>query len=141
MASQSVAGYNGIVYVSFDGGTTYNAIGELQDAKLKIDLKALNSTSHNSAGWGSVKAGNSNWSATLQALYVAGDTAQAGLQAAAIAKTLVYYRFDEYGTATGKPRKSGSGYITSLEVSQPNEDLEIISITVQGDGALTVTTQ
>ena len=141
MASNSIAGYNGVVYVSSDGGTTWNAIGELQDVKLKVETKMLNATSHASGGWEESKAGNNSWSATAQALLVTSDVAQAAIEAAVIAKTLLKFRFDPYGTTTGKPRREGFGFIQSYEENQPVADLETAAITITGSGALVLSTQ
>ena len=141
MRLQSIAGYNGICYVSTDGGTTYNPIGELQDVKLKIDSKMLNASSHASAGWEESKPGLNVWSATASALLVTSDAVQASLEAAIIAKTLLKFRFDPYGTATGKPRREGFGYLQAYEETQPTADLETAAFTIQGSGALVISTQ
>lgn len=141
MATQSIAGYNGVMYVSTDGGNTYTAVGELQDVKLKLSTKMLDAASHSSGGYEDYTPGLQGWTATVTALAIFGDAGQAAIMNALVNKTKFYFRFDPAGTASGKPRRTGSGYVQDWEESQPNEQLETMQLTIQGCGALTIATQ
>jgi hypothetical protein len=141
VSSQSIAGYNGVAYVSTDGGSTYHAYAELQDVKLKIDNKMLDATSHSSAGFSEYKYGNQTWTATIGSLAVFGDAGQAAVMAAIINKTQLKFRFDPAGTGSGLPRREGFGLLQTVEEAQPNADLDTEALTIQGTGALVISTQ
>jgi predicted secreted protein len=141
MSTQSIAGYNGVFSVSPDGGTTWTAVGELQDVTLKLATKMLDATSHASAGNEEYTPGNTNWTATVQALAIFADVAQAAITAALTPKTKLYFRFDPAGTATGKPRRQGYGYIEDWEEKEPNAELETVNLTIRGTGILAFSTQ
>lgn len=141
MSSQSLAGYNGVMYVSTDGGTTYHAVAELQDVKLKVSNKMFDATSHNSAGVADYKYGNQDWTATVGSLAIFGDAAQSAILNAVLGKLLLKFRFDPAGTGSGLPRREGFGLIQDWEETQPNANLETTSLTIQGTGPLVVSTQ
>lgn len=139
--SQSIAGYNGVMYVSTDAGSTWTAVGELRDVKIKIANKMLDATSHSSGGYSNNNPGNQEWSATVGQLAIFADAGQVVVAAAVAGKTRLKFRFDPAGTATGKPRREGFGYIADWEESQPLGDLETQDLSITGDGQLTLSTQ
>ena len=141
MSTQAIAGYNGVMYVSPDGGTTWNPVAELQDVTLKITTKMLDATSHASAGHEEYVPGNDNWTATVSALDIFTDAGQGNITAAITPKTKLQFRFDPKGTSTGLPRRFGYGYVESWEEKQPNAELEVVNITLRGTGALQFLTQ
>jgi predicted secreted protein len=102
MPTQSLAGYNGVLSISTDNGSSYQVIGELRDVELTIDTDMLDATSHSSAGWKEKVAGNAQWTATAGALYVNADAGQAGVVSALSGKTKCKFRFDPEGTSVGK---------------------------------------
>jgi hypothetical protein len=141
MATQSIAGYNGLFYVSPDGGTTWHLIGELTDVKAKITTKMEDATSHSSGGLGEFIPGNTTWTGTATVLSVFADVGQAAIAAALSPKTKLKFRFDPVGTAVGKPRREGFGYVSDFEETAPNSGLVGATITIQGTGALVISTQ
>lgn len=139
--SQAVAGYNATVEISTDGGSNYNAIGEMQEDGLKIDGKMLDATSHSSGGWEESIPGNKSWSVDIKGLLVTSDTAQAALASAILAGTKLKVRIRPYGSGTGKPQRIGDAYLQSNQESSPNADLSTFSGTLKGTGALALSTQ
>lgn len=139
--SQSIAGYNGVFYVSTDGGTTYVAVGEVQDVTLTWKLNMLDSTSHSSAGSKNNTPGLDEWSASVGALSIFADAGQLAVQAALVPRTRLKFRFDPAGTTSGKPRREGFGYISQWVEKQPVSALVTEDLTITGDASLTYSTQ
>lgn len=141
MSTQAVPGYNGLMYVSSDGGSTYVKIGELKDVTISFDIDELDGRSHDSGGYYDPVFGSRKWTADAEALNIFSDAGQAAITAALFAATTLFFRFDPAGTSTGKPRRVGSGVITSWQETQPNSDLSAVKIKIAGKGALTFSTQ
>ena len=136
MPTQAIAGYTGKVYISDDAGANYYEIGELRDVTLHLKGAMLDASSHSSAGWEDTVPGLKSWSASFGNLFVSTDTAQDKLKAAILAGTKLKFRFDPEGTASGKERFSGDGYLESLDYAMPTNDLVAVSGSIKGAGAL-----
>ena len=139
--TQSVAGYNAILSASADGGTTFSVLGELTDFTVQQDTKMMDATSHSSGGFEEVIPGNTKWTATAKLLSVAADAGQVILTTALAGKTKLVYRFDIYGTAVGKPRRQGSGYITSWKETAATTNPVLADVSFDGTGQLVLSTQ
>jgi hypothetical protein len=139
--SQSIPGYNGVFYVSTDGGTTWLPVGELQDVTLQIKTAMLDATSHSSNGWKNNVPGLKEWSASVGQLAIFSDTGQAALTAALTPGTRLKFRFDPAGTATGKPRREGFGLVSDWQEKEPTAALEDQNLTLTGDSELVFSTQ
>ena len=70
----------------------------------------------------------------------AADTEVDELTTQMLARTAVTFTFTLSSTATGDYFYSGSGFVTSLEISAGTEDAPTYSCSIEGTGALTVTT-
>jgi hypothetical protein len=140
-SSQSIPGYNGVFFVSPDGGTTWVPVGELRNVTLNMKVDALDATSHSSAGHKNRNPGLDEWDATVEALTIFADAGQQAIMAALTAKSRVKFRFDPAGTATGKPRREGFGFFSSLSEKQPTAELESSDLNITGDGELAFSTQ
>lgn len=136
MATQAIAGYNALLYVSTDGGTTYNPIGELKDVTLTVKQDAIDATSHDSAGWKEFIPGVSEWTAKAEALYIDANATQDAVFNALINKTILKFRLTPK-TGSGLEKFEGSGIITDWELAGPNTAAAAVSISIQGTGALT----
>jgi hypothetical protein len=139
--SQAIPGYNGVFFVSPDGGTTWVAVGELRNVTLNMKVDALDATSHSSGGHKSRIPGLDEWDATVEALNIFSDAGQAAIMAALTAKTRIKFRFDPAGTSTGKPRREGFGFFSSLSEKQPTAELESSDLNITGDGELAFSIQ
>jgi hypothetical protein len=140
-SSQSVNGYNGAFYVSPDGGTTWQPVGELRNVTLNMKVDALDATSHSSGGHKTRVPGLDEWDATAEVLAIFADAGQAAIAAALTAKTRIKFRFDPAGSATGKPRREGFGFFSSWSEKQPTAELVAVDINITGDGELAFSTQ
>lgn len=141
MSTQAIAGFNGRMYVSVDGGSTWVEVGEMTDCKLTRKHTPQDASSHASGGDKEFIGGWREWSATIAALYVNADTCQANIIAALAASTKVKFRFDPSGTTAGKERYSGDGLVSDWDWNGPNAGPAVSNITVQGSGALSKSTQ
>lgn len=136
MATQSVAGFNGVMSVSPDGGTTWHPVGELTDYEVSWTQTMINATSHASGGHAEKIAGVDDWSATINALYIFADAGQADIQTALTSNAVLQFRFDPNGTGTGKPRITGTGIPSAWKVKSPLADINGMSCTVAGTAPL-----
>jgi predicted secreted protein len=139
--SGSIAGYNGVLFVSPDSGTTWHAVGELKDVQFKRTAKMLDATTHASAGDEDFIPGNRGWTATASYLAVYSDAGQTDIAAALTPGTKLKARFDPVGTAVGKPRREGFCFIEDFTEKAPTSDIVAVDITLRGAGALTLSTQ
>lgn len=139
--SQSIAGYNGVFYVSTDGGTTWVAVGELQDVTITWKVNMLDSSSHSGGGSKNNTPGLDEWSASVSNLAIYADAGQAAIQAALTPRTRLKFRFDPAGSASGKARREGFGYISQWVEKQPVAALETVDLTITGDASLVFSTQ
>lgn len=139
--SQAIPGYNGIVSVSTDGGSTYVPVGEMRNCTLNIKVDALDGTSHASGGHKNRIPGLDEWDATVEVLAIFSDAGQAAITAALVAHTRLKFRFDPAGAASGKPRREGFGFFSSWSEKEPTGELVATDLTITGDGELAFSTQ
>lgn len=117
----------------------YNAaqkIVSLRDLTVTIDHKVVDSTDHDSAGWEEVIAGNKKWSATSQHAKVLLDASQDALYDALVAGTAVTINIYPNGIASGQPQYAGTAQVSKWDYKAPNQDLQDITIQLDGVGAL-----
>jgi predicted secreted protein len=133
--SSTIAGFKGAVLV---GGTK---IAESQDMELTIDLKTIDATSHDSAGWEEKIAGNSNWKITAKGLYVFGDAPRQSVRDALINKTTVTVIFESVYNTVGQEKFTGTAWVSNYKTTGPNEAAASIDVEFEGTGALTAGTQ
>jgi predicted secreted protein len=141
MSSQAIAGYNGVGYLSPDGGDTWVPIIEMKDVTIKRTTKQLDATSHSSGGHEDYINGVDGWTATVNALTIFSDASKADFESAYASKTKLKFRFDPAGTSSGKPRFEGYANIEDLEDKFPNLDLVEMTCSLRGLGTLDYLTQ
>jgi hypothetical protein len=139
--SQSIPGYNGVFFVSPDGGTTWNPVGEMRNVTLNEKVDALDATSHSSAGHKNRNPGLDEWDATVELLSIFADVGQVAINTAFKAKARIKFRFDPAGTNTGLPRYEGFGFFSSKSLKMPTAELVATDWTITGDGELAYSTQ
>ncbi len=136
MATQAIAGLSGQLFVSSDGGVTYNILGEAKDVTLAIKRDAIDVTSHDSAGTREFIPGTMEWSAKVDGLFIDGNAAQDAVSSALLNGTKVKVRFWPKA-GVGLDKYEGDGVITDWELSSPNTEAAQISVSIQGSGVLT----
>jgi predicted secreted protein len=143
MESTAIAGYNGLVYVSSDGGTTFTQVAQLTGVTLTVTADMLDATTKSTAaaGWKAKQPGLLDWNAAAKSLRAANDAANSLLYSVLVGRSLVSFRFDPENTATGKPRYAGDGYLKDWKEDSQAADLTKIDITIEGNGPLALSTQ
>lgn len=139
MATASIAGYSGFVYAGASTGTPAK-IAELREWTLSMEMSEIDATSHDSSGAREVIGGITNWSGSAEYLYAGDNASQKALHTLLSGRTASDFYFYPAGTSSEFPIYTGSGYVTSWEVSGPNEDALAASVDFVGTAALTQTT-
>jgi len=138
MASSAIPGFEGHVFVSTDGGTTFTKLCELREVTLTVERDTIDVTSHCSNGWKDNITGNAMWNASADALYVQTDAPQNALWDALISRDSLLFQFIPKGenAQTGDQIWQGTGIITSYELSLPNDDASAVSVEILGQGEI-----
>lgn len=137
--SQAFAGFNGKVYISTDGGTTYNAIGEMKEAKLSIKQDDMNVTSFDSSGWSESIPGMKEWEVSTEGLYLYSNTGQDALYNALVNGSTIRLRLLPK-TGTGNKGYQGDAFISSWETNTAVDDPVSLSADFKGTGTLSTYT-
>lgn len=140
MATAAVPGFNAVLAISTDGGSTYNTIGELKDFTLHLESNMINATSKDSAGWEEMIPGLKKWSISGGGLYLNANTGQDAAYNALVNGTKIKLRMRPVST-TGFDQYIGDAYINSWEVANPLEDAVAVNVSATGTGALTNSNQ
>lgn len=135
MATQAFAGFNGKVYISSDGGSTYNAIGEVRDTTLSISQDEIEATSFDSAGWMEYLPGMKEWEAETEALYLYANVGQDALYNALVNGSTIKLRLLPKA-GTGNKGYEGNAFVTKFEVKNATDDAVVLSASFRGTGPL-----
>lgn len=135
MATQAIRGFEGSIYLSNDGGTTYQSIAAIKDSTLTISQEELEASSFDSNGWMEYIPGLKEWELEAEGIYVLSDASQASLYQALVDASMVKLRlFPKDGT--GNKGYEGQAFITSWEVNNAVDDIVTITATFRGTGAI-----
>lgn len=111
-------------------------VGAQRNATLTINAETLDATAKQD-GWQEFLPGKKNWTVDCDALIVVGDTSRSALENALINGETVNVEINiTDGTTT--TTYSGSGYITSMQLTFSMGDVATYSISIQGSGALSI---
>ena len=136
MATSAVAGYKALMQTSTASGQNSSTVAELTDYTLTTNHAEIDATSHDSSGTREIIAGVDSWegSATLQ--HVQDETSHQELHDVLTGKTKLDFVFIPTGS-TGDGTFSGSGFVTTYEVTAPNEDSLGANVNFAGTQGLT----
>jgi len=111
------------------------AVAHATSHTLNISANMIDATTKGSAGWTDVLPGLRDWSIDCEGL-VAYDAAEGFDEAFddLSARTQVVVKFST--EETGDTRYTGNAYVSDLSQSAPLEDVVSMSLTFNGDGAL-----
>lgn len=113
------------------------------NTSLSINMDTIDTTTKDASGWASYMGGLNSWEMSGDALYSMAsgseDTIAIDLFDAMLAKTLCTTMIYPTPYSAGDYYWSGSGYITSLELSAGVEDVAAYSFNFQGTGKLSKT--
>ena len=133
--SQAFAGFYGKLYISTDGGETYNPIGEVRDATLTISQDEIEVTNFDSSGWKEFIPGMKEWEVTTEALYLYNNIGQDDIYDALVNSELVKLRLLPK-TGTGNRGYEGDAFVTSWEINNTVDDAVTLSANFRGASAL-----
>lgn len=122
----------------------YNGAAEivsLRDLAISVQNKTADATDHDSGGWDEFIGGNKNWTGTSQHAKVLAAASQDALYDALVAASLLTINIYPNGVGVGQPVWSGSAIIEKWDYKAPNNDLQDISVSLKGSGALTRSVQ
>lgn len=135
MATQAIGGYNGKIFVSDDGGSTYEPIAEVKEHTITVNAEELDATNYDSDGWSENVPGFSSWEASLTANYIGDDAGQAALRNAVVGRERVMVQLVAKNEV-GEVGFEGLATITSFEVSSAVDAVVELSIELMGSGEL-----
>ena len=120
-----------------------------QNVSLSMNVDTIDISTKDSSGYRDLLAGQMSYSLSADGLMdfggVAGDTEvdelfnQMFQVVGGVGRTAVTFAFGFTTPATGEYSYSGSGFITSLEISGGTEDAPSYSVSIEGSGALVQT--
>jgi TP901-1 family phage major tail protein len=129
-----LAGYQSHIY---NGGVL---IASSRTIDLKTSGKQIDVSDHDSVGWEDYLLGLKNWSVDLENVFVEGDASQNALFDAYVAATSLTIEIRPI-VGSGKAKFTGSAFVTDWSLNMPNQDAQILKMTLKGAGALTRSTQ
>ena len=138
--SSAIPGFDADIFISDDGGSTFNKIGELREVTLNVEGEPIDVSSHDTAPWREFITGLKQFTASAEGLYISADVGQDAVLTALLDDVDIKIQFNPKA-GTGLPRFDGDGLITSWELSGPNDDAAAVSIEIQGNGALSEVAQ
>jgi predicted secreted protein len=111
------------------------SIAEWTKASLKAGRDTIDVTNHDSGLWKEFLKGHKNWSVTLEANSIPGDTAG---QVALIASYLNDTILEDLAITDhdGGVAITGDMFVTDLTLDFPLKDKQAFTVTLQGTGAL-----
>jgi predicted secreted protein len=125
--------------VQIDVNGTPQQFGEVRSYTLEISSNTIDASTLGT-DWKNYLRGQRSWSGTLECFYDPTDAAQAELESLVDTGESVTLTFLDLGNTAGNPRKSGSAVITNVTTNVATEDAIGLSISFQGQGALTIDT-
>ena len=133
-----------ILKVSPSAGASALKLMHSQTCSLSINVDTIDISTKDSAGNRDLIAGQKSFSLSADGLMdfagVAGDTEPDEIFTQMITnRTAVTFAFGFNSPATGEYSYSGSGIVTSMEMSGGTEDAPTYSVSIEGTGALTQT--
>ena len=138
-----------ILKVSPSSGGTAVKLMHSQNVSLSMNVDTIDISTKDSSGYRDLLAGQMSYSLSADGLMdfggVAGDTEvdelfnQMFQVVGGVGRTAVTFAFGFTTPATGEYSYSGSGFITSLEISGGTEDAPSYSVSIEGSGALVQT--
>ena len=138
MATAAIAGYKALVKTSTSStGGTLTTIAELRDYTLTGTHDTFDATSHDSSGERERIGGITGWTASAEALFVDDNTSQRQIFDALNGQKKIDISFLPVGSSSNNDSWEGEGFITSHELTGPNEDAAALAIEIEGTGVLT----
>lgn len=140
MATGAIAGFAGAMFASTSTSGSVVRIAEIREWSISGETDTYDVTSKDSSGDREFIPGLRQWTASAEHLYAGDTTSQTYLfemVSGGIKHTLEFY---PQGSSTAFPIYSGQAFMSSWDLTSPNDDAAAVSIEWQGDGSLTMST-
>jgi predicted secreted protein len=137
--TNATAGYAGFLYAGASTGSI-TKIAELREWTISAEMSEIDATSHDSSGQREIIAGIRSWSGSAEYLFASTAATQTQLHDLLVGGTKTDFEFYPIGTSSGFPTYSGEGYMTSWELTGPNEDAIAANVSFVGTDTLTQST-
>ena len=144
MARITKAGTGGAVHIDVEGGSTYETIAEIRSWSVEESADTVESTNMGSAGVRSYKTTHKTWSGTAD-LYIPIDDSDgseqfteenSALAGISIGATYEFKFYVDDSTASFESY-NGTGIVTGISRSVAHDGMAEMSVTIQGNSALT----
>ena len=130
-----------ILKVSPTSGGTEQKLMHSQNVSISMNVDTIDISNKDSSGFRDLLGGQKSFSLSADGLMdfnsAGTDTEVDELFDQMFGRTAVTFTFTLAATATGDYTYSGSGFVTSLEISGGTEDAPTYSVSIEGTGALT----
>lgn len=132
-----MAVFNGrLLKIQIGADTVANAT----NCTITMATEVFETTSKDSAGNREILPGLAQWSATADLRLDWVDTGWNADDAVAAWKAKTLLTLTATNEVNGDTELSGSAYLTNVEISGPNEDVVMVTLTFEGTGVLSQTT-
>ena len=119
-----------------DAGPSWIEVGYQVTGGLSIETNTVDTTTKSSAGWATFAATIGSWSMTVEGKLDRGDPGTRYLENAATKRLEAHLRFrQKKGTTV---RFEGKGILEGFEYAFPVDDAATFSVTVKGNGAISI---
>lgn len=144
MARITKAGTGGAVHIDVAGGSTYETIAEIRSWSVEESADTVESTNMGSAGVRSYKLTHKTWSGTAD-LYIPIDdsdgseqfTEQNSIVSTIVIGTTYEFKFYVDDSTASFESYAGTGIVTGISRSVAHDGMAEMSVTIQGNSALT----
>ncbi len=131
-----VAGRLSTLDVSTDGGTTYTAVGCIQDATLNGEGEEIDVTCHDDGVFRAFLAGRGAYTIDLTCIWDEADAGQGILETAHFNRSIYDFRWRQQ-VASGLREYTAQGLVTAFTPGGPNDDAAGLDISIRLTGTVT----
>ena len=132
----ALQGYKGILKLSTAASGTEAKIANILDMSIDASHTTIDATNHDSSGERARIGGITEWSGSMTFQWSDDSTAQIPVYDVLAGKTLVDVQYMPVGSSSGD-HWEGDCFITSFNLSSPNEDVTTIDASFDGTATLT----
>lgn len=125
------------VYISIDGGSTYNKIAEVKDPTGALARDLHDATSNDDGLWKVDVKGHKKFTISLTCNYDISDTGQTNLIQAEFSDTATNFKFRPSGDTVGNKEYLGVFNVSSTDLSTPTQGIAELSVSMESSGTIT----
>lgn len=126
----------GLLYLSFDGGSTYTRAPRIVDFDFELNRDEVEETSHDSQGFREYQSGLADQMLNFSMIYDDTDPTFLQMQDSIDAGNTIAFRLVPY-VGSGLPQREGTGFFTSLSESYPLDGMQTVDGSMRVSGVTT----